>query len=153
MNILQYGNAWPDLRNILSEIYNKIGAAPWLPPGWLGRVNELHGKDSMLLIPTPASVRNPPAISFIKSPEQAAWWNEFERRANAALQLYAAKKSAEGRIEMQRANDDAAFWDGAYRLAVVLASPVTAARSAFNNPYTTLMLVGAALFIFFRMKK
>lgn len=153
MRILPYGDAWPDLRDILSDIYGKIGAVPWFPPQWLAQVNALHGKNSMLLIPTPSSARNPPAISFIKTPEQAAWWNEFERRANAALMLYAEKQASEGRKVMAAANADAAFWDSAYRVAVFLATPVTVARSAFNNPYTTLLLAGAALFIFFRLKK
>jgi len=152
MMILPYGDRWPELRDILGKIYAERAAdIPWLPPGWLARVQALHGTNSMLLLPS-TSLNTPP-VSFLKTPDQKAWWDDFHTRANNALTAYANNQAAAGWKIVADANADAVFWDRAYNLAVVLAAPVTAARTVFANPFATLALLGAGLFLYLSIFK
>ena len=147
MVILQYGDRWPELRDILEKIYvEKAADIPWFPSGWLARVQALHGFDSMLLLPSTS--RNSPAISFLDTPAKKQWWDEFHDIANKALLAYADGQAAAGRKIVDAANADAAFWDRAYRIAVVLASPVTAVRSMWANPLSSLALLAAGVFVY-----
>ncbi len=126
---LPYATNWPDLSNALAAIYrDKVAGIPWLPPGWIQNVMALHGQNGMILIPSPAN--STPAIPWLNTPEKKAWWQQFHNIANGAVMDYAGKKAAEGKIEMERAYSNAAFWDGAYKVASLLAAPVTAVRDA-----------------------
>lgn len=148
MMILPYGDRWPELRDILGKIYvEKASDIPWLPAGWLAQVQALHGLGSMLLLPSTSL--NTPAVSFLDTPAKRQWWDEFHTAANNALLAYADGQAAAGRKIVAAANADAAFWDRAYRIASVLASPVTAARSIFNNPLSSLALFAAGVFVYF----
>lgn len=152
MMILPYGDRWPELRDILGKIYVERAAdIPWLPADWLAQVQRLHGSNSILLLPS-TSLNTPP-VSFLKTSAQKQWWDEFHTVANNALLAYADNQAATGRKIMADANANAEFWDRAYRIAVVLASPVTLAQKMFSNPLTTVALLGAGLFLYFSFMK
>lgn len=143
---LQYATVWPDLANQLTAIYrDKVGGIPWLPAGWLQNVMALHNQNGMILIPSPAN--STPAIPWLNTPEKKAWWQAFHQIANKAVMDYAAKKAADGKIEMERAYSNAAFWDSAYKVASLLAAPVTAVRDAAEtySKYGGLIKTGAVV--------
>lgn len=147
-----YADVYPEMVDALRTLYlERAAKIPWLPADWRASVNHLHGRDGKLLIPVPVAARANDGTTnkFAITPEQQAWWDQFAADARAIQVAYAAKDAAKGRLLMQRAYDNAAFWDKAYRMATVIAVPVTAVqaigKTAWNNPGLTGVVVWGGL--------
>lgn len=159
MYALPYATTWPELSDQLRSLYiARAGTVPWLPEDWLGTVLSLHGANGMILVPAPANVT--PSIPWLRTDAQRAWWNDFAARAGAVITAYAAHQAELGRAQLDRLYADSAFWNKAYDIATVLATPVTvataAARFANSNPLSSAALglvaiLGAAA-LFFRRR-
>lgn len=148
MYALPYATTWPELSDQLRSLYiARAASIAWLPQDWLGEVLALHGSLGNVLIPAPSTVR--PGIPWLRTPQQRAWWDDLAARAQGIVTAYAAGKAAEGRVQLEKLYADSAFWNKAYDIAVVLATPVTVAaagaRFANSNPLTTLLGIGAIL--------
>lgn len=112
-------NSWPDLRSRLSDIYQqRVDALDFVPFGWLqAALDHLHAPDGAVWVPQPHPT-NPP--EWLQSSEaQAAWKSVFDA-VESAVQKYAAEKADEGALELAYLQANATFWDGLYRVAVVV---------------------------------
>jgi hypothetical protein len=144
MYALPYATTWPELSAQLLNLYDeRASPIPWLPPMWIDYVHSLHGAEGQVLVPAPANVT--PGIPWLDTPEKKAWWNDFAARATAIVTRYAAKQADAGRGELAKLYADSAFWNRAYQIAYVLATPVRGAQAVYNNPLTSAAIVGAVV--------
>lgn len=163
MFALDYANQYPELTAALRRLYlEKTAGIPWLPKDWRASIGTLHGQDGKLLVPVSASAvdsqGNRPR--FLTTAAHAAWWNEFVALADDIRQKFMDGKIAEGRAAMEAAYNRSAFWDKAYNIATVLATPVTVVTGAANvagsypKVVQGVLIGGAALLLwyFFRRK-
>lgn len=117
---------YPDLVRMLNRIYeDKVGKLPWVPKSWLGAVAELQGKyPADLMRPTPGfdalNRRGQMAPSFADTDAKLKVWHGIYTAVNDAIVAYAAKQSEIGASKLRALEADAAFWDGAYKLAVTV---------------------------------
>jgi sensor c-di-GMP phosphodiesterase-like protein len=143
-----YGNTWPELKTILMTIYrDRVYKVPWLPSDWLDTIetaNDISG-NVVVIVPSSASYPGGQGAVFLDTPEKKAWWNELASASNSAVQKYAKQKASEGKQELDRLYAASDFWSRAYDWAVILASPVTAVRTIWNNPYATAIMVGSVV--------
>lgn len=128
MYALPYANVYPDLATQLTQLYQERTAQiDWLPAGWLDGVLSLHNQNGEVLVPAPGTVS--PPIPWLYTSDQVNWWTDFNQRANAIIQAYAADQSAQGAQLLAALYADSAFWDTAYNIATFLATPVTVAQN------------------------
>lgn len=149
-----YADRWPELSRRLKDLYRaRIAKIPWIPSFWMPTVEALHGRESQVLVPLSSRSEN---IPFLDSDEKRAWWDKFSRDIHEVIRLYAANQQQAGAAELQRLNDNAVFYDNAYRFASVLASPVTAIKTLWQNPILTGVLLwgglGIAVLLYLRKK-
>lgn len=117
---------YPDLVRMLNRIYtDKVDKLPWVPRTWLAAVAELQGKyPSDLMRPTPGydalGRRGQMAPSWADTEDKLKAWDRIYYSVNDAIVAYAAKQSEIGAAKLRQLEADAAFWDGAYKLAVVV---------------------------------
>lgn len=173
MYALPYATTYPDLATQLTQLYQERAAQiDWLPPGWLDGVMSLHNQNGEILVPASGTVQ--PPIPWLYTSDQIQWWTDFNTRANAIIQAYAADQSAQGAILLAQLYADSAFWNEAYAIATFLATPVTVAtdlastatsiasaaasatRTLASNPITSTLLVlglaGAGVWWFARKR-
>lgn len=135
-----YGAAWPDLKAQLMAIYeDRVSRIPWLPSDWLSTVRLVNDVSTnvVVVVPSTATRTGGAGAEFLDTPEKVQWWNELAASASSAVQKYAAGKAADGKAQLDRLYAASDFWSRAYDWAVILASPVTALRTIWNNPYAT----------------
>lgn len=119
------GVAWEGkLKNEMSKLFVlRVSQLPWLPPGWLAQVQDVQSRypdDLVRIAPSMGSI-HPNAESpdwILEDPERVAAWQVIAKASDSAISRFAAAKQDEGRAELQRLYDNAAFWDKAYRIAV-----------------------------------
>lgn len=129
------GMAWPETKALVGRIYEKrMGKLPWLPKDWLAGVMALQQQyPDDLVIVAPArrpqvsptgqfvSEDGPPAADlplFLDSDAKLDAWQSIWRDMQKGRNQYAAAKAAAGRAELDDLYAAAAFWDGAYKIAV-----------------------------------
>lgn len=131
---LPYATNWSELTSVLSRIYrDKLSEVPWIPKDWYGTImGYVHNKNGNIAVvaPSSATATNGKGILFLDTPEKKQWWDELAAASSKAVKDFAANKAAEGRREMEAAYADSAFWDSAYKIAALLASPVHAVKDA-----------------------
>ena len=158
-----YGTVWPELTAALTKLYqNRLANVPWLPRDWVNVIlGSVHGRNGNIatIAPSTANYNGGRGADFLDTPEKKQWWDELAAATSKAIMAFAAKKSAEGQIELQAAYDDIAFWDSAYKIANFLAAPVNALRSAadtynkyqgFFNPVIVIGVGLVGLYVFTR---
>jgi hypothetical protein len=116
---MPYATVWPELADQLSRVYKKTADIPWIPASWLPTVLSLNGKNGQILVPAPTTISGGLDVSWIQTPEQKAWWNDFNKRANSIIVLYAAQKQEEGRAELERLYADADFWNTGFGATLI----------------------------------
>ncbi len=127
MFALPYANvpdgAGQDLSDKLLELYRaKVAAIPWLPDMWLDGVTSLHGANGYVLMPAPASKGMP--IPWADSADKRAVWDALAAKVAAVVAGWGADLAAKGQAELRLAYSNSEFWNNAYRVAYVLATPV-----------------------------
>ncbi len=146
-----YGNAWPELKSIMMTIYrDKVSKVPWLPSDWLEMIENLNDVSGnvVVVVPSTANYAGGVGPSFLDTVDKKVWWDQLASAASSAVQKYASGKAADGKKQLDQLYASSDFWSRAYDWAVILASPVTAVRAAWNNPYTTATLaVGVGLLV------
>ncbi len=97
--------------------------------------------------------------AFLDTPAKIAWWNDLTLAVQRARMAYGQKQIAQGRVLMQQATNNIAFWDKAIALARVLATPVTmaeegATRFLSSNVFKVAIFAGLAYaaFIYWRTR-
>lgn len=160
---LQYGvmfipglaMGYPDLVPMVQKIFSdRIAKLPWVPSTWLEGVQKLQSdypEDLVTIAPsrrakTDATGRwvgdNGPASAqaplFLDDDAKLDAWMSIYSDLNSARSKYAAAQAAAGRRELDALYAKAAFWDGAYRIAVFV-------RDA---PGKAIGAVGAGIFDF-----
>ncbi len=147
MYALPYASTWPELSDQLARMYqDRARDIAWLPSDWLELVLGLHGRNSEVLIPAPSNTSGVGAISFLKTPEQKAWWDDFAHRAEVIVSNYAAGQAALGRQQLDQLYADAAFWNtgvGASLIGFQQAaySVADAAKAIASNPFKSIATV------------
>lgn len=127
-----YADRWPDLSNRLLSLYHtQVADIPWLPSYWLGTVDALHGRESQILVPITSMGAN---IPWLDTPDKKAWWNDFAGRVAKVVGQYAASQQAAAQAQLTALENDAVFYDRAYRLASALAAPITGLQTLWANP-------------------
>jgi hypothetical protein len=117
---------YPDLVRMLNRIYtDKIAKLPWVPKSWLGAVGEVQAKNPADLIKvTPGydalNRRSDMAPSFADTDGKLKAWHNIYTAQQDAIVAYAAKQAEIGASKLRALEADAAFWDGAYKLAVTV---------------------------------
>lgn len=117
---------YPDLVRMLNRIYiDKVSKLPWVPPTWLAAVQALQAKyPNDLMRPTPGydaiGRRGQEAPSFADTDAKLTAWDNIRKAVDDAIVAYAAKQAEIGAAKLRQLEADAAFWDGAYRLAVTV---------------------------------
>jgi hypothetical protein len=148
---MPYATVWPELATQLAELYKKAANIPWIPSTWLPTVLSLNGKNGQILVPAPTTISGDlVGVSWIQSAEQKAWWNDFNKRANAVISAYAAQKQEEGRAELERLYADAEFWNTGFGATLIdaQANLREAGKNivgAVANPMKYVMIGGAIL--------
>ncbi len=123
-----YGKVWPELVDQLKTLYrDKLADVDWLPPGWWATVDGLMFGRVYLTDNWHADDAAPHLEAAVV--RKAARLRRALAKWDAAVETFAAGKAEEGKVLLAAAYDDAAFWNRAYSIAVVLASPVTAVRA------------------------
>lgn len=120
------GQAWGgELKPIMGKLFvEQMAPMPWLPPGWLAAVRDLQAQypnDLVRVAPSQlaSGVPIPDMPAFITSdPAKVAVWQTIFKSNESMIGKFAANKADEGRAEWNSLQRKAAFWDGAYRLAV-----------------------------------
>jgi hypothetical protein len=116
---------YPALVGKLDRIYaDRVAKLPWVPPTWLAAVREVQAKNpGDLMRPTPGynalGARGAEAPSFADTDEKLKVWHTIYNVHNDAIVAYAKKMQEEGASKLAGLYADAAFWDGAYKLAKV----------------------------------
>jgi hypothetical protein len=111
---------------MLNRIYtDKIAKLPWVPASWLGAVGELQGKypaDLIKIAPGYDALnrRGELAPSFADTEAKLKAWHNIYSAQQDAIVAYAAKQAEIGASKLRALEADAAFWDGAYKLAVTV---------------------------------
>lgn len=125
------GVAWEGkLKGEMSRLFvTRVAQLPWLPPGWLASVQDIQSRypdDLVRIAPSMGSIHpNPESPSWILAdPDRLAAWQVIAKACDSAIVKFAAAKQDEGRAELQRLYDNAAFWDKAYNLAVAVRDAV-----------------------------
>ena len=139
------GSAWPELKKIEFELIEKTGKTLiWLPQGWLNAAQDLDRANpgALLKFNTTSGTGNivPP---FLNTPEKIAVWNSLRQASDDAQKSYAANEAATGRAIINSKLAQAAFWDGAYNLAVTIRDvpkTVISAAGDFASDVTTTAL-------------
>lgn len=117
---------YPALVRMLGRIYaDKVAKLPWVPASWLEAVTALQAKNPEDLIrPTPGvdalGRRGQMAPSFADTDDKLQAWHRIYGAVNDAIVAYAAKQQEVGAARLRQLEADAAFWDGAYKLAVTV---------------------------------
>lgn len=118
------GRAWPELKANLDRLYaDKIAPLPWVPRDWLAAVREIQTKyPDDVVLPVPASRpqnlgRLAEAPSWVVTPDQVAAWDIIWSTVQEAYVAYAKRLADEGAAKLAALYAQAAFWDGAYKLA------------------------------------
>lgn len=117
---------YPDLVRILNRLFaDRVAKLPWVPPTWLDAVSQLQAKvPSDLIKIAPAlnalGKRQEGAPSFADTDAKTAVWMEIYKAQQDAIVAYAKKQGEIGADIIRRLEADAAFWDGAYKLAVTV---------------------------------
>lgn len=160
-----YATAYPELVGQLDDLYHsRADLINWLPWGWMGSVDALHGHNGYIMVPAPASAPNAPGlikIPWLDTPDKVAWWNDFAKRGTALVEAMGRKDLAAGQNIIAQANNDANFWNTAYSIASTLALPITAPvqavrkiagnvvnyaeTQAAKNPWLTATVAGSAM--------
>lgn len=158
MYALDYANTYPELTAALRRLYlEKLSGIPWVPKDWRASIGTLHGQDGKLLVPAPSNAVDSQGnrAKFLVTPEQQAWWDEFAGMARGIQQAFMDKELAKGRSLMEAAYNRADFWTKAHQMATVLALPVTVAQAAWNNPFTTGVVLwgGLGLLAFLMLRR
>lgn len=121
-----WATGYPDLVRMLNRIYSdKIAGMPWVPRSWLAATQAIQAKfPTDLMRPTPAldglGRRSALAPSWADTDAKLAAWGTIYDTVNDAIKAYGAAQQEIGRGELAALEADAAFWDGAYRLAVTV---------------------------------
>lgn len=116
---------YPDLVRMLNRIFtDKVAKLPWVPTSWLGAVGEVQSKNPTDLIKvTPGfdalNRRGQLAPSFADTDDKLKVWHTIYKAQQDAIVEYAAKQSEIGANRLRALEADAAFWDGAYKLAKI----------------------------------
>jgi hypothetical protein len=163
MFALDYADRWPELTEALRRMYlDKTAGIGWLPKDWRASVNALHGASGKLLMPVQASAVSSTGETpkFLDTAAKRAWWNDFQRQVVAAQQAFVDGERTKGLAQLESMYANSRFWDGAYNIATVLATPVTVVRGvagfAANYPRAmqAILIGGVALvaWYFFRRK-
>jgi len=117
---------YPDLVRMMDRLFqDRVAKIPWVPPSWLTAVRELqakHPQDLIKIAPalSNAGDRQEGAPSWADTPEKLKTWYELYQAQQSAIVSYAAKQVEIGRKKLDALYADAAFWDGAYKLAVTV---------------------------------
>lgn len=152
----QWGGIYPQFTaQLRTMLLDRIAKIPWLPDDWAQTVRWLHGKDGRALVPvsSKATTTQGRGASFLDTPEKRQVWDAMVEEVRKAQTAYMENELAKGRVIMDRANANAEFWDNAYRVAVVLAAPVTAAKYVLTSPRLigTVLWGGLALLVFVKV--
>lgn len=117
------GQAWPELAALVLKLYRiRVARLAFVPAGWLAEV-EAAAAGSNLLVPVGTAFKTLvyPIPSWITDDPQAkAAWQEVYAIVQAARLKYGAQKLAEGRLAIESAVANVAFWDGLYKVAVAV---------------------------------
>lgn len=117
---------YPELVRLLNRLFSdKVAKLPWVPRSWLPAVAELQAKNPGDLIKLAPALnvlgfRQEGCPSFADTDDKAAVWATIYKAQQDAIGAYAAKQAEEGAAELRALEADAAFWDGAYKLAVTV---------------------------------
>lgn len=123
---LGMAQAYPDLARLLNRLYtDRVAKLPWVPPTWLQAVTELQAKAGGDLIKISPALdnlgrRQEGAPSFADDQAKAKVWRGIYDAQQQALTAYYQKQVDIGREKLDALYADAAFWDGAYNLAVTV---------------------------------
>ena len=115
---------YPALVGKLDRIYaDRVAKLPWVPRTWLAAVRDVQAKNPADLIrPTPGfnalGARGNEAPSWADTPAKLTAWHTIYTAHNDAIVAYAKEMQEDGESELNALYADAAFWDGAYKLAV-----------------------------------
>jgi hypothetical protein len=119
------GVAWNgDLKRLMTTLFTtRVANIPWLPVGWLAGVEDLQARfpdDLVRIGPSMGSIHPNPDMPdwILNSQDRMDAWMAIYRASNDAIVSYAAGKQAEGKAQLDALYRNAAFWDGAYNLAV-----------------------------------
>lgn len=158
MHALDYADAFPALTEAMRRLYrDKLAAFPGLPGDWWASVNTLHGRDGKFLFPVRSNAVDSTGQGprFLGTPARREAWDSIVNELSGIRQAALAKEGARGLALAQAAYDRSAFWDKAYRMAQVLAAPVTAARTLWNNPLLTgtLLWGGFGVLVFLAIRR
>jgi hypothetical protein len=119
------GVAWNgDLKRQMSVLFTgRVSNIPWLPPGWLNAVQDLQARypdDLVRIAPSMGSIHPNPDMPdwILNSQDRMDAWMAIYKASNDAIVSYAAGQQAAGKAQLAALYASAAFWDGAYNLAV-----------------------------------
>lgn len=116
-------SGYPALAGKMDRIYaDRVAKLPWVPPTWLEAVRAVQAKNpSDLIRPTPGfnalGSRGADAPSFADTEDKLKVWHTIYAVHNDAINAYAKRMQDEGASKLAALHADAAFWDGAYKLA------------------------------------
>ncbi len=119
------GVAWSGkLKTEMDRLFvTRVAGIPWLPPGWLANVRDIQSRypdDLVRIAPSMGSI-HPNAESpawILSDPARVAAWQVVALASSKVQSAFAAAKQDEGKAELQRLYNNAAFWDATYKLAV-----------------------------------
>ncbi len=116
------GQAYPELKRVMQVFFaNRVAKLPWLPSNWLEAVKQIQADapDDLVLIAR-------------KNWGDSDAWNAIAQDSEDIQAKYAAGQVQEGRDLLASIDAEAAFWNAAYHVDVVAASPIQIAKGGAN---------------------
>jgi hypothetical protein len=148
---LPYATVYPELEKQLRQLYEtRVAQVPWLPKSWRSTImSNVHGREGKIAViaPSTANYNGGRGAEFLDTPEKKIWWDELAASTSKAITAYGAKKAAEGRIEIQDAENDIAFWNSAIKLTQFAAAPVSIVQQSAEVYDKTKWLVNPTIMI------